>query len=72
MCIKKGQFHIDLILVAFMQILLWNDMGRNELILDDLDLRTKKDTNENYSVHLVCFGILKLTKCKTSNGSKKH
>ncbi len=28
-CIKKGQFHVDLILAAFMQILLWNDMGRN-------------------------------------------
>lgn len=47
MCIKKGQFHVDLIPAAFMQILLWNDAGRNELILDDLDLKTKKGTNEN-------------------------
>lgn len=41
-CIKKGQFHVDLILAAFMQILLWNYAGCSELILDDLDLRRKK------------------------------
>lgn len=37
-CIKKGQFHVD----SLMQILLWNEAGCSELILDDLDLRRKK------------------------------